>query len=368
VKVALVAGARPNFMKVAPLWKALSTRPAITPMLVHTGQHHDEQLSGVFLRELGLPEPDAFLGAVSGSHAAQTASILTAFEAWLARERPDAVVVVGDVNSTLACALVAAKAGVLLAHVEAGLRSRDRSMPEEINRLATDAISDLLFATERAAVENLLAEGHDAASVHLVGNTMIDSLLAHRAHARHSPVLDGLGLPGHTHVVATLHRPANVDDPQRLAALLGVLGEIAREAPVVLPLHPRTRDRAAAAGLDDALRAPGLRVVQPMGYLDFLKLLSTARAVLTDSGGIQEETTVLGVPCLTMRDNTERPVTIEEGTNRLAGTDPDGIRKAWRELAGQAPRPAGIPDMWDGQAAERIAVVLERVLRLRRPQ
>ena len=361
-KIALVAGARPNFMKVAPLHEALGRRTRLHPLLVHTGQHHDEALSGVFLRELGLPEPDAFLGATGGGHARQTASILVAFEDFIARTRPAAVVVVGDVNSTLACALVAAKAGVLLAHVEAGLRSGDRAMPEEINRLAVDAISDLLFATEPAAVAHLRAEGHPEGAVHLVGNTMIDTLLRHREAALRSPILERLGLPGHAHVVATLHRPANVDHPARLAALLRVLGEVAAEAPVVLPLHPRTKQRAADAGLASLLEAPGLMVVEPLGYLDFLKLMATARAVLTDSGGIQEETTVLGVPCLTLRDNTERPITVEEGTNTLAGTAPDGIRRAWRELVDHPARLAVIPRLWDGRAAERIADVLEAAI------
>lgn len=362
MRIALVAGARPNFMKVAPLFSALSHRSGLEPLLVHTGQHWDDALSGVFLRELGLPEPHAFLGAVSGSHAKQTASILTSFEAWALAERPAMVVVVGDVNSTLACSLVAAKAGIPLAHVEAGLRSRDRSMPEEINRLAVDAIADLLFCTETAAVENLLTEGHAPETVHLAGNTMIDSLLRHREKAMGSDILARLGLPGGTHVVATLHRPANVDDPARLRDLLGVLGEVAREAPVVLPLHPRTKERAASAGLAPLLEAPGLVVTEPQGYLDFLKLMATARAVLTDSGGIQEETTVLGVPCLTLRDNTERPVTVEQGTNRLAGTEGKGILRCWRDLVAGPARPARIPHLWDGRAGERIADVVASVL------
>ncbi len=358
MRVALVAGARPNFMKVAPLHAALRARPGVRALLVHAGQHYDDALSGAFLRDLGLPQPDAFLGEATGTHARQTAAILTRFEDWLLAERPDAVVVVGDVNATLAAALVAAKAGVLLAHVEAGLRSGDRGMPEEINRMAVDAIADLLFATEPAAVENLLREGHPASRVHLVGNTMIDSLVAHRERAASSDVLSRLGLPGGTHVVATLHRPANVDAPVRLSAMLDVLATVARDAPVVLPLHPRTRARAGAAGLGAKLEAAGLLTTEPLGYLDFLHLMATARAVLTDSGGIQEETTVLGVPCLTLRDNTERPITVEQGTNRLAGTQAEGILRAWRDLvAGPAPR-GRVPDLWDGRAAERIAGIL----------
>ena len=360
LKVALVAGARPNFMKIAPLHSAFRARPSsFEPLVVHTGQHYDAALSGLFFQQLGIPEPAVNFGVGSGSHARQTGEVMVAFEAWLAGARPGLVVVVGDVNSTLACGVVAAKAGVPLAHVEAGLRSFDRGMPEEINRLLVDAISDFLFVTEPSGVENLRREGADPARVHLVGNVMIDSLLRHREAARGSDVRARLKLPASGHVVATLHRPSNVDDPARLAPMLELFAGIARDVPVVLPIHPRTKARAEAAGLDATLRAPGLVVTEPLGYLDFVELMATARAVLTDSGGIQEETTVLGVPCLTLRDNTERPITLTEGTNVLAGTHPARILSAWRELLASPP-PARRPALWDGHAAERIADVLER--------
>lgn len=357
MKIVLVASARPNFMKIAPVHAALARREGLDPVIVHTGQHYDTALSGLFFEELGMPEPVVNFSVGSGTHARQTADVMVAFEAWLAQARPGLVVVVGDVNGTLACSVVAAKALVPVAHVEAGLRSFDRTMPEEINRIVTDALSDLLFVTEPSGVENLAREGVDAGCIHLVGNVMIDSLLRHRDAARRSDVLERLGLSGVPHVVATLHRPSNVDDPARLEALLSLLAEIGRETRVVLPLHPRTRARAAASGLDRLLDDPGLLVVEPLGYLDFVHLMATARVVLTDSGGIQEETTVLGVPCLTLRDNTERPITCTEGTNRLAGTQPAGIRAAWREMIARPPE-ARRPALWDGRAAERIADVV----------
>ena len=359
VKVALVAGARPNFMKIAPLHAALALRASFEPVVVHTGQHYDARLSGLFFEELAIPRPVVDFGVGSGSHAKQTGDVMVAFEAWMEQARPDLVMVVGDVNSTLACTLVAAKAGVPVAHVEAGLRSRDRTMPEELNRIVVDALADLLFVTEPAGVENLLHEGVARERIHLVGNVMIDTLLHHRSAAARSDVLERLGLAGREHAVATLHRPANVDDPVRLGALLGVLAQVAADVPLVLPIHPRTRERAMSAGLSPLLESPGLHVVEPLGYLDFVKLVSTACAVLTDSGGIQEETTVLGVPCLTLRDNTERPITIEQGTNRLAGTEPEGIHGAWRELRSSPRRPGRVPDLWDGGAAERIVLALE---------
>ena len=289
-------------------------------------------MSGVFFRELGIPEPDVDLGVGSGSHAAQTAAIMTSFERVVLDRRPDAVLVVGDVNGTLACGLVAAKLGIPLAHVEAGLRSGDRAMPEEINRKLTDAVSDLLFCTEQAAVDNLAREGVDAGRVFLVGNPMVDTLLRHRERAASSPILETLGLAARTYAVLTLHRPSNVDEPAALGGILDAVDALQRELPVVWPLHPRCRAALGRSGLDRRLPAMrGLRATGPLGYLDFVKLMGGARVVLTDSGGVQEETTVLRVPCLTLRENTERPVTLEAGTNRLAGCDPERIVIAFRE-------------------------------------
>jgi UDP-N-acetylglucosamine 2-epimerase (non-hydrolysing) len=359
LKIALVAGARPKFMKIAPIHGALAGRVGFEPVIVHTGQHYDAALSELFFEQLGMPEPVVNFGVGSGTHGKQTAAVMVAFEEWLAAEEPGLVIVVGDVNSTLACGLVAVKAGVPLAHVEAGLRSRDRRMPEEINRLAVDAIADLLFVTEPSGMENLAAEGAAEERVHFVGNVMIDSLLAHREKAASSDVLDRLDLPGGTHAAVTLHRPSNVDDPARLRATLEMLAELAADLPVVLPLHPRTRARVEQHGLLDLLEADGLLVSEPLPYLDFVQLMATARLVLTDSGGIQEETTVLGVPCLTLRDNTERPVTIEQGTNRLIGSDPASVLPAWRELRDGPALEGRVPEGWDGHAAERIAEVLE---------
>ena len=359
LRVMHVAGARPNFMKVAPLMAACRASGAIEPLLVHTGQHYDAAMSGVFFRELGIPEPDFDLGVGSGSHAAQTAAIMTSFERVLLERRPDAVLVVGDVNGTLACGLVAAKLGIPLAHVEAGLRSGDRGMPEEINRKLTDAVSDLLFCTEQAAVDNLAREGVDAGRVFLVGNPMVDTLLRHRERAASSPILETLGLAARPYAVLTLHRPSNVDEPAALGGILDAVDALQRELPVVWPLHPRCRAALERSGLDRRLPAMrGLRATCPLGYLDFVKLMGGARVVLTDSGGIQEETTVLRVPCLTLRENTERPVTVEAGTNRLVGCDPERIVIAFREAMAAPPTSARTPPGWDGRSADRIVSVL----------
>ena len=339
-------------MKVKPVMDALQERGAQV-ILVHTEQHYDSAMSDVFFAELGIRRPDHFLGAGSGTHAVQTCRVMTAFEPLAAELAPDVVVVVGDVNSTVACALVTAKLGVTLAHVEAGLRSRDRSMPEEINRLVTDRVSDYLFAPSADAVANLQAEGYRPEQIHLVGNVMVDTLLANAGRAAAGGTLARLGLRPGEYGLVTLHRPANVDDPAVLGALLVALTEISRSCPLVLPEHPRAADRLGAAGLP-----AGIRIIPPAGYLDFIALEASARLVLTDSGGVQEETTVLGVPCLTLRDSTERPITITEGTNRLVGRDPDLIVKVAREvLAAPPPRPRR-PDLWDGQASQRIAAVL----------
>jgi UDP-N-acetylglucosamine 2-epimerase (non-hydrolysing) len=359
LKLLNVVGARPNLMKIAPLMEAWARRPGVEALLVHTGQHYDANMNELFFRELGIPEPDLNLGVGSASHAVQTAEIMRAFEPVVLEQRPDAVVVVGDVNSTIACGLVAVKLGARLVHVEAGLRSFDRTMPEEINRVLTDAISDLLFCTEESGVRNLRREGVPAERIHLVGNVMIDTLLRHRAKADQSPILDALGLAPRAFAVVTLHRPANVDDPTVLAGLLDALEVIHRDLAIVFPVHPRTRQKLAAYGLAERLAAlPEVRLVEPLGYLDFLKLMAEARLVLTDSGGIQEETTILGIPCLTLRDNTERPVTVESGTNRLVGRDPRRIVAAWREIRDGPPASPRTPPLWDGRAAERIAEVV----------
>jgi UDP-N-acetylglucosamine 2-epimerase (non-hydrolysing) len=356
-RIVLVAGARPNFMKIAPLLREMRTRDGFAPSLVHTGQHYDRSMSGGFFEDLGIPAPDVNLGVGSGSHAAQTAEVLRRIEAVLVERAPAALVVVGDVNSTLAAALAAAKLGIPVAHVEAGLRSFDRSMPEEINRVLTDAISHWLFTTEPEAEQNLRREGIDPGRIHFVGNVMIDTLRSHLDRARRLDVPGKLGLAPREYAVLTLHRPSNVDDSRRLRSLFAVLEEIHQELPIVFPVHPRT---AAAMRVHLGDRAPRLRVVEPLGYHEFLGLMADARLVLTDSGGIQEETTVLGVPCLTLRENTERPITLTQGTNRLVGSDPATIRLEVRKiLEGNGPT-ARIPERWDGEAAGRIVDVLER--------
>jgi len=358
LRIVHVVGARPNFMKIAPVLEACGRRPRLQSTLVHTGQHYAEKMSRLFFEELSIPRPDVDLEVGSGSQAAQTALILQRIEPLLVERRPDVVLVVGDVNSTVACGLAAVKLGIRLAHVEAGLRSFDRSMPEEINRLVTDAISDLLFVTEQSGLDNLAREGVAPEKVHFVGNVMIDTLVKHRASAERSGILERLRLVSGGYAVLTLHRPANVDDAATFSRLLEPIAELSREVPVVFPVHPRTRAALAAVSSAWPVGAD-VRPIEPLGYLDFLKLTSDARLVLTDSGGIQEETTILGVPCVTLRDNTERPVTITHGTNVLAGTDGPGIRDAIaRARAGRA-APASPPPLWDGRAAERIADVLE---------
>ncbi len=352
-----VVGARPNFIKIAPVVKAMR-QCGLPQFLVHTGQHYDERMSELFFRQLGIPEPDLNLEVGSGSHAAQTAEVMKRFEPVVLEKRPDLVVVVGDVNSTLACALVGAKLNIPVAHIEAGLRSFDRTMPEEINRVLTDAISDLLFVSERSGLVNLKREGIPDEKVHFVGNVMIDTLLLHREAADKSDILDRLGLGRQQrYVLVTLHRPSNVDDPERLAGLLRALAELARHLPVIFPIHPRTRKKAEEAGLGEELGR--LLATDPLGYLEFLHLMSRAQMVITDSGGVQEETTVLDVPCLTVRQNTERPATVECGTNRLVGTDPLAMLSAAREILG-GHRPASrLPELWDGRAALRIVEVLK---------
>ncbi len=343
-------------MKVAALMHAMDDAEGrFEQILVHTGQHYDRAMSHVFFEELDLPEPNAYLGVGSGTHAEQTARAMAAFEPVLLRFAPDLVIVVGDVNSTLACALVATKLGIVVAHVEAGLRSRDRSMPEEINRILTDQIADMLFTPSRDGDENLRREGVDARRVHFVGNVMIDTLVRLLPKADPTRICRDLHIESGNFVLATLHRPSNVDVPETLGEIMEALAVVAQTRPVVFPVHPRTRGRIAQMGLASAT---GVQLVDPLGYLDFLALERTAFMVLTDSGGVQEETTYLGVPCLTLRPNTERPVTIESGTNRLVASRSEDIVRAAASMDGKRACCHTPPELWDGHAAERVVDVL----------
>ncbi|QDV26830.1 non-hydrolyzing UDP-N-acetylglucosamine 2-epimerase [Aureliella helgolandensis] len=363
-RIAIVAGARPNFMKIAPILRELDKTAGVATTLIHTGQHYDKNLSDVFFEELGIRQPDIALKVGSGSHAEQTADVMKAIEKTLveaaATSSPfDRLVVVGDVNSTMAAAIAATKVHVPVAHVEAGLRSFDRSMPEEINRLLTDSISDMLLCSEPAGVENLRREGHDMSRVHLVGNVMIDTLMSQVERARSRDTLERLSLDAGEYGVVTLHRPSNVDDRETLAGLLQVLVEISARVPLVFPIHPRTRARVEAFQLTELLStAPRLQLLEPQGYVDFLCLTSQAKVIVTDSGGLQEESTALGIPCLTMRANTERPITCEEGSGTLIGSSAPQLRaQLERVIAGQY-KPSQCPELWDGKAAVRIAQLL----------
>jgi UDP-N-acetylglucosamine 2-epimerase (non-hydrolysing) len=363
-RLLLVVGARPNFVKIAPIVRALADHAGIlVSRLVHTGQHYDQAMSDVFFGELAIPTPDVHLEVGSDTHARQTAAIMRAFEPVVTEWKPDMVLVVGDVNSTLACALVASKLGVKVAHVESGLRSFDRSMPEEINRLLTDQLSDLLFVSEESGLENLHREGIPGDRVHFVGNVMIDTLLAHRDRALALDMPGRLGLAPGQYGVITLHRPSNVDESAAFERLLDALGAIAADVPLVFPVHPRTRPALAESPVaTDLMQRGRLRVLDPLAYLEFIGLVANSRVVLTDSGGIQEETTVLGVPCLTLRTSTERPVTISEGTNRLVGIDPEAIIAGWQAVKTGGHR-GRIPRSWDGQAARRIVdVILDQIV------
>ena len=363
-----VVGARPNFMKIAPVIRAMNgATPPLPVRLLHTGQHYDPEMNSQYFQGLGIPDPDINLEVGSASHAVQTAEILRRFEPVLDRERPAAVLVVGDVNSTLACALVAVKKGVAVIHVEAGLRSFDRAMPEEINRVLTDQISDLLFITEKSARENLLREGIPESRIHFVGNVMIDTLRYSLKEAvPAAQTLSQHGAPAdwgqRGFAVLTLHRPSNVDDPGTLRAVLGAIREISRRLPVAFTVHPRTRAKIEQHGLGAVLEAPSIICVPPLGYLEMLGLMQAARLVLTDSGGIQEETTALGIPCITLRENTERPITVEQGTNTVVGSSPAHILAAVDDILRTGGKAGRVPELWDGRASQRIAAVLREWL------
>jgi len=369
-KILSVVGARPNFMKIAPIVEEIVKVPTFEHRLVHSGQHYDELLSGNFFSDLGLPQPDVNLQVGSGSHAVQTAEVMKRLEPVLLDFKPDLVLVVGDVNSTLAGAITAIKLGVAVGHVEAGLRSFDETMPEEINRKVVDAISNYLFVSEPSGVENLKKEGVDSGKVFFVGNVMIDTLMKHRTVAAKSPILSQLGLKNGESAapygVLTLHRPSNVDREESLATILGAVAEIAQGMPILFPVHPRTRKNIGDFGLNTLMAKNGsqrgIRPLEPLGYLDFLALNAKAKLVLTDSGGIQEETTALGVPCLTLRENTERPATVEFGSNRVVGTDGKKILSAAKSALSENSTQSGVPPLWDGRAAVRIVEILRKKL------
>ncbi|MBS3963332.1 MAG: UDP-N-acetylglucosamine 2-epimerase (non-hydrolyzing) [Methylomonas sp.] len=361
-----VVGARPNFMKIAPIIKQLkNSGGGIRPYLVHTGQHYDQTMKDTFFEQLGIPEPDQDLGVGSGSHAVQTANVMLRFEPVLDEVKPFAVLVVGDVNSTIACGLVAVKKQIPVIHVEAGLRSFDRAMPEEINRILTDQLSDLLFTTERDAATNLIKEGIDPGRIHFAGNVMIDTLLANCAQATpFRTTLEryqvNLAIEDKGFALLTLHRPSNVDDAATLSRLIQVIVKIGNRLPVIFPVHPRTQQKIRDAGLFDELAANNVIVLPPVAYLEILGLMQSARFVLTDSGGLQEETTALGVPCVTLRENTERPITISEGTNTIVGTDPDQIMACVDDILLGGGKAGRVPEYWDGHAAQRIVKTLEQ--------
>jgi len=358
-----IVGARPNFMKIAPIHRIMKVSEKFDPVLVHTGQHYDTAMSRIFFQDLGLPEPDVYLGIGSGTHARQTGAIMIELEDIVLDKKPKLVLVVGDVNSTLAAALVASKLHIPVAHVEAGLRSFDRSMPEEINRKVTDAIAGFLFVTEESGKENLLREGVSPGNIYFVGNVMIDSLMNHLQKARHSDIISRLNLDHQSYALLTLHRPSNVDQKETFQNILSALEQIEKKIPVIFPIHPRSRkmiERFQLGHLIDNMK--NLKLSDPLGYLDFLHLMKNARFVLTDSGGIQEETTVLGIPCLTLRYNTERPVTVDIGTNVIVGTETDKIVMESEKILSRHAKKGKIPPLWDGNSAQRIVDILERKL------
>ena len=356
-KVHLIAAARPNFMKVAPLWHELAAAPDFQPVLVHTGQHYDQNMSGQFLEDLGLPAPDHHLGVGSGTHAAQTGGVMIAYEKVALEHRPDWIVVVGDVNSTAACALVGGKLHIPVVHLEAGLRSRDRTMPEELNRLVTDVLSDVLWTPSPDADDNLRAEGIPAERITRVGNIMLDSFEMVRPQIEAAKVVNEMGLAAGGYGIVTLHRPSNVDSTDALSRLVDVLNAVQHELPLVFPVHPRTAARLAETGLRSSLEKSGVRLIEPLPYVPFMNLVLNSAAAITDSGGIQEETTYLGIPCLTLRENTERPITIEQGTNQLVNAD--SLVPALRAALGKRVAPRR-PDLWDGHTAGRCVADLRR--------
>jgi UDP-N-acetylglucosamine 2-epimerase (non-hydrolysing) len=369
IRIIHIVGARPNFMKIAPIMREMSKQPAaFEQILVHTGQHYDDNMSNAFFNDLKIPEPEIHLGVGSGSQSEQTARIMLAFEPVAIDRKPDLVVVVGDVNSTLACSLVAAKLGIRVAHVEAGLRSFDRTMPEEINRTLTDQISDFLFVSEPSGLDNLRQEGCSEDKMYFVGNVMIDTLMHFRHKAARSATLDSMNLTDKAYILLTLHRPANVDSPEIFEKILLGLTEISQHLPIIFPSHPRTRKMISKFDLDKYFKYPeapfpvdspkGILLVDPLGYLDFLKMMTQAKIVLTDSGGIQEETTILGVPCLTLRKNTERPITVSDGTNMVVGTDPQKIVEETLKILRNGGKKGRVPKFWDGETARRIVAVL----------
>jgi UDP-N-acetylglucosamine 2-epimerase (non-hydrolysing) len=365
--IVCVVGARPNFMKMAPIIKQLEIlKETLSPYLVHTGQHYDQAMKASFFQQLGIPEPDIDLGVGSGSHTEQTAQVMLRFEAVLDTVNPVAVLVVGDVNSTLACSLVAVKKQIPIIHVEAGLRSGDREMPEEINRILTDQMSDVLFTTEQDAETNLTREGIDRRRIHFVGNVMIDTLLSNVPFA--APIAETLmGQPNANliqegnYALLTLHRPSNVDNPHTLKQLLQSIAAISQTLPVIFPIHPRTQSRIEQAGLLDLINTVNIICLPPVGYLQMLGLMKSAKMVLTDSGGLQEETTALGIPCVTLRENTERPITVAQGTNTIVGTDPDKIKACVQDIQVTGGKSGRIPDYWDGQAASRIVAAIKKI-------
>jgi UDP-N-acetylglucosamine 2-epimerase (non-hydrolysing) len=359
MKIINVTGARPNMMKVAPLIKEMKQHEGLTSILLHTGQHYDEKMSKVFFNDLSMLEPDIYLGVGSGSHAEQTAKVMVEFEKVLLSERPDVVVVVGDVNSTMACAITAVKLNIPVAHVEAGLRSFDRTMPEEINRIVTDSVSDYLFTTSEDANINLKNEGIAAEKIFFVGNVMIDTLLSHKEKSEGADIIKQLKLKEREYAVLTLHRPSNVDGRDNLGGILDALFQIQKRIKIIFPVHPRTLKMIKEYGFSDVIKEmKNLIILEPLGYLDFLKLMSDAMFVLTDSGGIQEETTILQIPCLTLRKNTERPVTVTEGTNTIVGNDKDKIVKEAENILNNGGKTGRTPKLWDGKAAERIVKII----------
>ena len=361
MKILNVVGARPNFMKIAPIHRELQKYPEVfESKIVHTGQHYDERMSKFFFDDLQLPEPDMYLGIGSGTHAEQTARVMIEFEKICMAEKPDVVLVVGDVNSTAACSMVASKLWIPIVHVEAGLRSYDRKMPEEINRLVTDVLADFLFTTEKSGTDNLIKEGIDPVKIHFVGNVMIDSLVHFLEKAKSSKILEEQNISAGNYALVTLHRPSNVDEPENFLKIFSAFEEIQKDIPIVFPIHPRTKNNIAKFGLESRVNSlKNLKLLPPAGYLDFVQLQQNAKFLMTDSGGIQEETTFLGIPCLTLRENTERPITAEIGTSVILGTDTQKIIENAQLILADKWKKGQIPQLWDGRAAERIVKVLK---------